>query len=429
MDCTDGLGFLKNLSYVENNGVPFVGKQSGLEIIVNCLKRTNLEQNIYTSINIFHENMLLSEDVFDKTYFNSFRFIKDDQETYMNCDEVLRSILEPFAACITQYKGGWYIYKPNELFDYSELEFFAYDSDGVALGTPEVTIEFIQNLGSQINGFYPHHVNKNQQLTIDSSIGAYKINYKYGLVKSFFDNIYLENITNVVDEWTINDATNLSFPTDNKGFILDTMPYASPTSTPTLVITSDSFNFAQDNILRFNTLYQFNSQGGITGKIIAEIYFKVILTDGVDTYYLDGSGNWINSDTLISSQLTSQLKNLIIQSNSIPIDGSVSIEIYRPVRLNTQGTAFDDAIITKCEFSPIDEELADVKGENHNFEINDKPSTKIEKVKQVYNGDNPSDVYVGTIYEGDQTTPTEFWYRNEAFVAFLHYFESWERSE
>ena len=421
LDCTDGLGFLKNLSYVENaTGLPFSGKQSGLDIIVNCLKRTDLQQNIYSKINIYHENMLAANNVLAETYFNVNRFVKEDRgETYMNCDEVLRSILEPFGACLTQYKGGWYIYKPNELYTNSTLNMFAYDYDGLALSPTKVEIDFSRLLGSQINNFYPHHSNANQQLTTDSAIGAYRINYKYGLVKSFFTNLNLQNIAGVVDEWTVDDTNNLQFPTNDLGFILDTIPYASPTPSTTLVLTSDSFNFAENNVLQFNTSYQFFTQGGITSKIITNLYFKVILTDGVDTYYLDGSGEWVNSDTFISVQLTAQLRNLIIQSNSIPIDGTVSVEIYRPIRLNTQGTAFDDAIITQCGFSPINSELEDIKGENHTFQINENPSTKIEKVKEVFNGDNPSDSFFGTIYEGDQTTPTEFWYRNELFLRFI----------
>ena len=422
LDCTDGLGFLKNLSYVENStGLPFSGKQSGLDIIVNCLKRTDLQQNIYSKINIYHENMLAADNVLAETYFNVNRFVKEDRgKTYMNCDEVLRSILEPFGACLTQYKGGWYIYKPNELYTNSTLNMFAYDYDGLALSPTKVEIDFSQLLGSQINNFYPHHSNANQQLTTDSAIGAYRINYKYGLVKSFFTNLNLESNTTVpfyyIDEWTINDTNNLVLPSDNLGFILDMIPYASPTPSTTLVLTSDSFNFAEDNVLRFSTSYQL--YGSAINKVIAYVYFKVILTDGVDTYYLDNGGQWINSDTFISSQVSRSTKNLIIQSNNMPIDGSVSIEIYRPKRLNVQGT-LADVIIYECEFSPIDEELKDVKGENHTFQINENPSTKIEQVKEVFNGDNPSDSFFGTIYEGDQTTPTEFWYRNELFLRFI----------
>ena len=422
LDCTDGLGFLKNLSYVENaTGLPFSGKQSGLDIIVNCLKRTDLQQNIYSKINIYHENMLAADNVLAETYFNVNRFVKEDRgDTYMNCDEVLRSILEPFGACLTQYKGGWYIYKPNELYTNSTLNMFAYDYNGLALSPTKVEIDFSQLLGSQINNFYPHHSNANQQLTTDSAIGAYRINYKYGLVKSFFTNLNLESNTTVpfyyIDEWTINDTNNLVLPSDNLGFILDMIPYASPTPSTTLVLTSDSFNFAEDNVLRFSTSYQL--YGSAINKVIAYVYFKVILTDGVDTYYLDNGGQWINSDTFISSQVSKSTKNLIIQSNKMPIDGSVSIEIYRPIRLNTQGTPAD-VIVYRCELSPTDEELKDVKGENHTFQINDNPSTKIEKTKEVFNGDNPSDSFLGTIYESDQTTPTEFWYRNESLLRFL----------
>lgn len=424
LDCTDGLGFLNNLSYVENaTGLPFSGKQSALEIIVNCLKRTNLQQNIYSKINIYHENMLLADNVLEKTYFNANRFVKEDEgDTYMNCEEVLRSILEPFGACITQYKGSWYIYKPNELYTNSSLNMFAYDYTGSALSPTKLEVDFSQLLGSQINNFYPHHVNKNQQLTVDSSIGAYRINYKYGLVKSFFNNLNLESVTSpppllYIDEWTINDINNIEFPSDNLGFIFEMIPYASPTPSTTLVLTSDSFNFAQDNILRFNITYEFYEQG-TSAKTIANIYCKVILTDGVDTYYLDNDGNWNNSDTFISRQLSNQLRNFVIQSDKMPINGSVSIEIYRPIRLNTQGT-IAKAFISSCGFAPINEELEDVKGENHTFQIIDKPSTKIEKTKEVFNGDNPSDSFVGTIYEEDQTTPTEFWYRNELLLRFI----------
>ena len=418
LDCTDGLGFLKNLSYVENaTGLPFSGKQSGLEIITNCLKRTNLEQNIYSKIDIAYDGMTITENVLANTYFNANRFVKEDRgDTYMNCDEVLRSILDPFGACITQYNGSWYIYKPNELVYLTSFDMFAYDSNGSPLNPVKASVDLSAIIGSKINNFYPHHVNSNQQLTIDSSIGAYRINYKYGLVNSFFTNLYLESVTTTpfyyIDEWTINDTNNLVLPSDNLSFILDVIPYATPTPSTTLVLTSDSFNFAQDNVLQFNTSYQL--YGNAINKVIAYAYFKVILTDGTDTYYLDNLGEWKNSSTFISTQVSRSTKNLLIKSNSIPIDGSVSIEIYRPKRLNSQGT-LADVIIYSCNFSPISEELDDIKGENHTFQVNENPSTKIEKVKEVFNGDNPSDSFVGTIYESDQATPTELWIRLKLF--------------
>lgn len=423
LDCTDGLGFLKNLSYVENaTGLPFSGKQSALQIIVNCLKRTNLSQNIYSKINIFHENMDLLDDVLAETYLNSNRFVKEDKGvTYMNCDEVLRSVLEPFGACITQYQGSWIIYKPNELFDNTSLNLFAYDSNGLPKTPAKTTFNFSQNLGSQINNFYPHHSNANQQITVDSAIGAYRINYKYGLVNSFFDNIQLKSywfvplLYPLMDEWNITDYTYLDFPADERGLILDHLTYANPFPTPLKVMTSDSFAFGVNNVLGFNVVL--NKIGFNVYKSIVKAKLKVILTDGTNTYYLDNDGLWVNSDTFISIESSVQLRNYNIQSAKMPISGNVYIEIYTPIRENTQG-GLPQLFISECNFYPVNLELEDIEGENHTFEINENPSTKIEKTKEVFNGDNPSDSFVGTIYEGDQTTPTELWYRNELLVRF-----------
>ena len=31
----------------------------------------------------------------------------------MNCEEVIRDVLEPYGAVLTSYNGQWAIYKPN----------------------------------------------------------------------------------------------------------------------------------------------------------------------------------------------------------------------------------------------------------------------------------------------------------------------------
>ena len=413
LDCTDGLGFLTNLSYVENaTGLTFSGKQSALEIIVNCLKRTNLVQNIYTSIDIYYPGMAANTNVLEETYFNANRFIKDDNNTtIMNCEEVLRSILEIFSCSITQYKGSWYIYKSNELFDDTSLDFFAYDSEGVALPTPKVTVEFSQSLGSQINNFYPHHVNKNQQLTIDSSIGAYRINYKYGLVKSLFTNIDLESDTSIsppqVNEWTINDISNISFPSDNRGFILE----GDVRSQQDLIISSDSVSVLENNILIHRGSISFLSPTS-GGKAIFQS--KVILTDGVDTYYLSNNGSWSNSSTLISFIIRSVdvLYTYEIKTDLSPIQGNIYIELYTPAPISFGNDYNVKYKVIESNLRTTDE-LGNLKGENHTFQIISNPSTKIEKTKEVFNGDNDSDIYVGTIYKSNETTPTQTWTRGD----------------
>ena len=420
LDCTDGLGFLKNLSYVENNGVPFSGKQSALEIITNCLKRTNLEQNIFTSLNIFHENMLLTENVLVETYFNSNRFVKDDDKTFMNCDEVLRSVLELFGACITQYQGAWYIYKPNEIVNSTSLSFFAYDSDGIAKVVPKVAINFAEDLGSQINDFYPHHVNANQQLTIDSSIGAYRINYKYGLVRNLFNNIYLESNTTppnfYVDDWNILDFTYIDFPLDNVGVLFDSVSSGGSVQE---VISSDSFSVDEGNVL--NVYLEFSPYSYTNnGTVALPIKIKLQDNSSSDVYYLDSNFNWRkNSD--VNIQYTHSIQQLDsvfayeIKTPGLPVNGDVSLIVGKSIDRTGSGIT----LLRQFNFSADDVALANIKGENHTFQIVENPSTKISENKEVYNGDNPSDIYVGTIYEGDETTPTEFWFRNELFVRFI----------
>ena len=415
LDCTDGLGFLKNLSYVEDaTGLNFLGKQSLLEIIVNCLKRTKTPQNILTSIDIYYDGLAQTLNPLDNVHFNADRFIKDDNNTtIMDCEEVLKSVLEPFGAVLTAYKGEWLIYKPNLLVDSTSETFFAYDSLGVALGTPSRTIDFAFALGSQIDAYYPHHANGNQQKTIKSSIGAYRINYKYGLVKSFFNNLYLRSDTTppllYIEEWTIDDINNVEFPANDLGLRFDIITDSSPS---TLVLTSDSFNFEQGNMLEFNAAFvHYGNYNFSPAARVDQVLFKIILTDGVDTYYLNNDGEWLSSSAFVSGDIKKTQIDFRLTSNSMPINGSVKIEIWRPKTLFSISGTVDEVLLSKCGFSPAGQELDDIKGENHTFQRTLKPSSKIKDIKTVFNGDNESDTYVGAIYKADEINTTELWTR------------------
>jgi hypothetical protein len=415
LDCTDGLGFLKNLSYVEDaTGLNFLGKQSLLEIIVNCLKRTKTPQNILTSIDIYYDGLAQTLNPLDNVHFNADRFKKDDNNTtIMDCEEVLKSVLEPFGAVLTAYKGEWLIYKPNLLVDSTSETFFAYDSLGVALGTPSRTIDFAFALGSQIDAYYPHHANGNQQKTIKSSIGAYRINYKYGLVKSFFNNLYLRSDTTppllYIEEWTIDDINNVEFPANDLGLRFDIITNSAPS---TLVLTSDSFNFEQGNMLEFNAAFvHYGNYNYSPAARVDQVLFKIILTDGVDTYYLNNDGEWLSSSAFVSGDIKKTQIDFRLTSNSMPINGSVKIEIWRPKTLFSISGTVDEVLLSKCGFSPAGQELDDIKGENHTFQRTLKPSSKIKDIKTVFNGDNESDTYVGAIYKADEINTTELWTR------------------
>jgi len=368
LDCTDGLGFLKNLSYVEDaNGLSFVGKQSLIKIVSNCLKRTKINSNIFVGIDIYYEGLRNDLSIFENVYYNSDRFVKDDKDTIMNCDEVLRSVLEPFGAVITAYKGQWLIYKPNSLVTATIPSFFGYDFSGDNLLIPKKNFDFRVTLGSQINGYYPHHVNANQQKTVKSSIGAFRINYKYGLVDSLI----------LIDPFTLSGSDG--------GF----------QSTTKIVPTSSRLK------LTVNTSCNFLNNEGFSSDVVLKI------TNGAETYYFNGS-EWVTTLAKMPLQVNG---SFLASTSATPINGDLSVLIPQvntyPNYLNETGEVYVRFVI---DVVPLSAELEAI-GENHTFQRLLRPSSKIKDIKQVFNGDNPTDTYYGTIYELDQFTPTENWNR------------------
>lgn len=404
LDCIDGLGFLQNLSYVDNvTKEQFVGKQSMIEVISNCLKRTGIEQDIYVNIDIFYEGTTLYDGgVLANTFINSFRYIKEDNQTTMQCDEVLRTILEPFAACITQYNGSWFIYKPNTMHSYETLYFYKFDKDGVYIDD-NVPYNFRKTLGSQINGFYPHHANSNQQISIDNSIGAYRISYKYGLTNAFFDNLLLENVAGVIDEWTIDDATYLDFPTDDRGFIVTGRPNLSISK----ILTSQTVSLLEGNTISYQeTLRRITESNLKTGT--SRTLIKLV--GGSGTRYLYPDGSWQSSQRFLGVFLQfNEEYNYRIDSAPLPFDGDVFIEIWTPSNSSNITPDRDvEYLITRSFIAPSND-LGLIKGEIHTFQRISKPSSKIGETKEVFNGDSPSELYVGTIYKADEVTPTSLW--------------------
>ena len=121
MDCIDGLGAISNLSFVQPNGFRFIGKMSAIDIIYNCLRRTGISLPINTSINTVYDGLIRSPnmDVLTKVKMNADRFFRADGQntgdgTIMSCEEVLKSVLDVFCACITKkVESGIFIKQTN----------------------------------------------------------------------------------------------------------------------------------------------------------------------------------------------------------------------------------------------------------------------------------------------------------------------------
>lgn len=412
LTATDGLGYLKNLSYVDNDTQEsFLGKQKQIKVISNCLKRTNINQDIYVNIDIKYFGSDINRSILDQATVNNFRYIKSDGSV-MNCLEVLTSILETYNAVITQKNGIWYIYRPNDLVDNTNLRYFKFDYDGIAFNPVSETFDLDLNIGSAIDNFYPHHANANQVLSIDNSIGAYRINYRYGLTNALFENIYLESeivppaTEETIEEWTIDDYTGVSFPSDNLGLIV----YAQLYQQGFLVAHSNNITTLEGDLINFCGILNSTYPGFIRGRSIeSKFTSKVILTGTSNTYYLNKQGIWGTSDTFIELRVQQRDVDYSfeISAEPTPEDGDVYIQIYTPT-LTQFDTLAEQYTIKKLTLAPAND-LGNIKGEVHDFQRISKPSSKIAETKEVFNGDLESELYVGTIYEEDAETPTNFW--------------------
>lgn len=424
---SDGLSFLSNLSYVDDStGLPFNGKQTQLEVIVNCLKRTGLSLDIRTSIGVSYDGQTANTNVLAETYVNSERFRKKDSgNTIMNCKEVLCSVLDIYNACIVQYQNQWIIYRPIELAANNGVQdYYRYDSDGVSQGS-EISINLLQTIGSNINGFYPHWSGANQNISYKSKLGAYRINYKYGFVSSLLQNINLVSSGGVFDDYTVNDTTYFTIPASEIG--INMTPYDNganspfdPTPNP-VQLTSDTFSITANSQIKFST--KFTTEAG-AGNYCTRMIFLIKLVVGATTYSLDSSGNWVTPSARIFFENgeedvdnpgevigTGKEQEFIIQSDVTPGAGDLSIEVIAPSYVPTL-SATGSLDLNEITLEPVNEDNANLEGENHTFESTDRPSTKIQNVKEVFNADNPSDLYLGTIYKEDETTPTQFWARD-----------------
>tara|TARA_B110000046_G_scaffold13815_1_gene13485 strand:+ start:3084 stop:5744 length:2661 start_codon:yes stop_codon:yes gene_type:complete len=402
LQAIDGIGYLKDLSYVEDStGLPFLGKQTDLQIISNCLKRTKLTNGIRTSVNIYYTG-LSDVDVLDNVYVNTERFIKDDQDTIMDCESVLRSVLEKYNASINFFEGYWYIYRANELFDNSIVNFYNYDKDGNFIDMFNKNLSF--SVGSQIDNFYPHHVNSNQKKSVQRSLGIYKVNLKWGNVFPYYENYSLVWDGLTIDDWTINRSSGVTNIGD-RGFLM-----TREVEPIQVVLTSDNYTVSSDNRIEFKLT--FSNQNEIDVPFInggATLNAKVIYVKGGNTYWLDRNGMF-GSDTLIQFSIAFGEKDFTLRviSEDLPeIGGYFYIQIWTP----GFGDATYPIFISNITLQTFKDE-GEAVGKNYTIEKNLNPlKSSNEKVKEMFNGDVVDGTYYATIYENDQTTETATWFR------------------
>lgn len=422
-DCVDGLGYLQDLSFVDENGFQFTGRKSYIEILYLALKRTGLDLPINVSIGIEYNGMDSSKNVLTQVYANTERYIKDDggdtgSGTIMSCDEVIRDILEPFTAILTSKDGQWYICKPNELYSNTEVVFntFRYfANNGILQSAVSKVLSTALNIG--IDKYRDvFHCNSNQSIRNVSSIGAYRINYKYGVVKSYIENSNLYSDDGIsLSGWSILSNTNLNISYGN-GVLFNNVVGGSVSNLRTDPFLIGQYEKVNVYIEYTPYLVSFDSVINFNYRVI--VSSKVITDPTADVYYLQDDLSW--GDAGVENVLTSataglsatNLRSLDVSTPIIPSDISVEGYFYVVIDTPTQTPPLlGTTSLSYVSVKPIVDSTYTIEGEFHTLQRTTKPSAKVENVKEVSTGDNNTDRYLGAIYKADKVTPTESWNR------------------
>lgn len=400
-DCVDGLNYLEHRSFVETDGTIISGKITQLEAITKALARTDLQKDIYTSIDIHYTGLATNLNVLDNVYIISDRYIEDDKITTMSCEKVLRDILEPYGAVLKSYGDAWWIYRPNKFYETPIQDFFAYDYTGTP--TAGFSIDLSAELGSHVNQFYPHHANENQSIEQGSSIGAYRINYRYGNVAGFWFNTKLISYDGTtITDWNIISTTDLTtpFPIGTGGVEI----IRNVSSTEQLRSAYGTKTDTSKTIIDFR----------FTGDAI--VNYQVYISDQVlpgtspNVYYLQNDGTWGSvgvANTLVVIPYSGGTLDVNIQADPKPMGGTGYIYISFFSSTGFVGTTTLEEVNMYSELSD-----SDLEGEFHTLQRISKPSAQIKNIKEVSTGDNALGTYLGTLFKNDQTTPTTTWSRD-----------------
>jgi len=422
-DCIDGLSFLKDLAFVNDAyGHNFLGRFTQIELLSKALIRTGLKQNINVDIQIFYTGLAETNCILKNVNARVTRYIKDDDNTVMNCEEVIKDILEPYGACLTSFQGEWYIYKPNQIFSSATLTYHSFDYLGnELLSGATSTLSIAASLGSDVDSYALFHCSSNQKISKENSVGAFRVNYKYGKATSLVGNnyFYTDNGT-TLDDWTIASGVVASgllelSAAGGSGVVIE----AQTTTTDTQVLETKVEGLSTDDVVKYKfTLNCTLPVGAETAGVAWTMDWKYQIissntAESVFRYLRPGGKVWaaVTDSTVysITPNFTGGLIQFEQELDPLPQDGKIIIRLFDG-QSNTAPATFDIELI---EFdvvpSVVDESI---EGEFHTVQRTNKIIPKANDVKEVFTGDTASDLWVGTLYKADGSTPTTTWFRS-----------------
>jgi hypothetical protein len=428
VNAVDTLGLLKNLSYVQNDGNFWLGKQTFIEVIYNCLNRVQIpDMDIYTCVNLTAENYPDgdADDPLNLTYVNAETYLESDNINPLNCQQVLDNVLRIFTAVIIQSEGDWYIFRPNELALSDTLVFRKY-INGVY--DSYVTKTLSQVLGGHTEGaiIAPlYHTDTDQLKTIEKPFKNNSISFRYGTnynITEELDNPTFAGFSRGCVGDPILPCDDVTIP----GWTKTGTMYLGTSLAGTLIFYSDDGTYPtltnyyeNDNLipvvrttsatdrLRITIDYQ-----NVDPLFSTDMNFVISLTDGSTVWYLQADFSWAITAVepgINYYQVRSDIGDggtLIVETAPVPSGGNVTFRILAP-----SGT-IRDIIYTSISagtFTDPDSQVGEIHTATQTGNFTFVPPTI-----NVLNGDSINEQYMGAMFETDETTLTSNWYRNFA---------------
>ncbi len=412
MDAMDGLSIIKELSFVKDDGTFYIGKITQFDAVKQCLKRIGYELPVNISADLpVYDGFTGSDSILKSVKMNADRFYQDAQKNnIMDCEAVLKSVLEPYNATVIQMNGEWWIYRPIDV--KNQMNFYRYDG----ANKTDIIWNAGLEIGSHIDKFEIFHANANQKKSINPSTQAFRVNYKYGTVKSIAINPNIEISSGLTSEgWIINQSSSTGFSPmpNNRGFFINKK--VEPPFYLELIRSNQNIELIKDDII--DVIFKFSN------KDLKLLYPFFRLSLGISFQFItnnfilnqDGWVDIIGNESAKILKTYSRSNINITQTFNLPPfpeDGDLEIIVYVDYLRNG---AFDPFIPPPpvLEFYSIDvipNSNSNYKGEFHTAQRSTRISSVTKNDKTVSVGDSVSDIYLGTLYKENED-PTEFWRR------------------
>jgi len=315
------------------------------EVIRLCLQSTNIALNTKVFAGLYPVGGTTGRWL-DDTFIDG-RSLKSGED-YMNCYDVLQSLMSRFNATLFQARGRWNIIRWGELIQY--LSFDGMDFPGYSYG---YEMNYIGTIASDDN-FQIGNGYDIESGWLKAIVRPYKYTqetYNYNQLPNLLSNANATDLGNFRQSYSA--GGNSVFEYDLPGWFdydLSPGPYPDKFIRVTydtngkeleriIVVDGASYNDtlsiqSNDILLNagdfFNYTLDFKSENSIPGS--ANITFGVRLTDGTSTYYLNSTGQWIAPPSawgitinIPSGDNMNQWHSINLLTDNAPIDGKLNI--------------------------------------------------------------------------------------------------------